>query len=110
MFLIKGHDIVYSCCNRLNKRLTWTGIRDQVFYFQMESVMAWLFDKTRVKALTDVVCMFRIMAFRQKHPEKINYKERYKMINLTDPAKTQIDDYFQGKTPTPIRVFLNSGG
>jgi len=32
------------------------------------------------------------------------------MIDLTDPAKTQIDDYFQGRTPTPIRIFLNSGG
>ena len=32
------------------------------------------------------------------------------MIELTDPAKTQIDDYFQGKEPTPIRIFLNSGG
>ena len=32
------------------------------------------------------------------------------MIDLTDPAKTQIEDYFQGKEPTPIRIFLNSGG
>ena len=32
------------------------------------------------------------------------------MINLTDPAKTQIDDYFQGRAPSPIRIFLNSGG
>jgi hypothetical protein len=32
------------------------------------------------------------------------------MIELTDPAKAQIDDYFQGKEPTPIRIFLNSGG
>ncbi len=32
------------------------------------------------------------------------------MIELTDAAKTQIDDYFQGKEPTPIRIFLNSGG
>ncbi len=32
------------------------------------------------------------------------------MIELTDPAKSQIDDYFQGKEPTPIRIFLNSGG
>lgn len=32
------------------------------------------------------------------------------MIELTDPAKAQIDDYFQGKVPTPIRIFLNSGG
>ena len=32
------------------------------------------------------------------------------MIDLTDPAKTQINDYFQGKEPTPIRIFLNSGG
>ena len=32
------------------------------------------------------------------------------MIDLTDTAKTQINDYFQGKEPTPIRIFLNSGG
>ena len=32
------------------------------------------------------------------------------MIELTDPAKAQIDDYFQGKEPTPVRIFLNSGG
>lgn len=32
------------------------------------------------------------------------------MIELTDPAKSQIEDYFQGKEPTPIRIFLNSGG
>ncbi len=32
------------------------------------------------------------------------------MINLTDPAKVQINEYFQGKEPTPIRIFLNSGG
>jgi hypothetical protein len=42
--------------------------------------------------------------------KKLKNKENYKMINLTDPAKTQIDDYFQGKAPTPIRIFLNSGG
>lgn len=72
--------------------------------------MACLSDKTGFKALTDGKGVFRIMAFRLSHPEKIKYKERYNMINLTDPAKTQIDDYFQGKTPTPIRIFLNSGG
>jgi len=38
------------------------------------------------------------------------YKESFTMIELTDPAKTQIEDYFQGKEPTPIRIFLNSGG
>ena len=32
------------------------------------------------------------------------------MIELTDPAKEQIDGYFQGKEPTPVRIFLNSGG
>ena len=32
------------------------------------------------------------------------------MIELTDAAKTQIDEYFNGKEPTPIRIFLNSGG
>jgi hypothetical protein len=37
-------------------------------------------------------------------------KESYTMIDLTDPAKTQIEDYFQGREPTPIRIFLNSGG
>ena len=32
------------------------------------------------------------------------------MIELTDSAKTQINDYFQGREPSPIRIFLNSGG
>ena len=32
------------------------------------------------------------------------------MIELSDAAKTQIEAYFQGKEPTPIRIFLNSGG
>jgi Fe-S cluster assembly iron-binding protein IscA len=32
------------------------------------------------------------------------------MIELTDPAKEQIDEYFNGKEATPIRIFLNSGG
>lgn len=34
----------------------------------------------------------------------------FSMIELSDAAKTQIDNYFQGKEPTPIRIFLNSGG
>lgn len=32
------------------------------------------------------------------------------MIDMTDAAKTQIAEYFNGKEPTPIRIFLNSGG
>ena len=32
------------------------------------------------------------------------------MIEVTDSAKEQIDGYFQGKEPTPVRIFLNSGG
>ena len=32
------------------------------------------------------------------------------MIDMTDAAKTQIADYFKEKEPTPIRIFLNSGG
>lgn len=55
--------------------------------------------------------MFKIRLFRWQQPEtKIMNKESFTMIELTDPAKNQIDDYFQGKAPTPIRVFLNSGG
>lgn len=46
---------------------------------------------------------------KPEHPYN-RFKESYTMIELTDPAKTQIDDYFQGKEPTPIRIFLNSGG
>ena len=34
----------------------------------------------------------------------------YIMIELTDSAKEQIDEYFNGKEPSPIRIFLNSGG
>lgn len=32
------------------------------------------------------------------------------MIEITDAAKTQVLEYFNGKEPTPIRIFLNSGG
>jgi Fe-S cluster assembly iron-binding protein IscA len=32
------------------------------------------------------------------------------MIEMTDAAKTQIQEYFNGKEPMPIRLFLNSGG
>ena len=56
--------------------------------------------------------MVKISLFRQKVSLKTIQmnKESFTMIDLTDPAKTQIDDYFQGKEPTPIRIFLNSGG
>ncbi len=37
-------------------------------------------------------------------------KRSFLMIELTDAAKTQIDNYFQGNEPSPIRIFLNSGG
>jgi len=32
------------------------------------------------------------------------------MIDMTETAKTQIEEYFKGKEPSPIRIFLNSGG
>ena len=32
------------------------------------------------------------------------------MIELSDAAKEQINNYFQGNEPTPVRIFLNSGG
>jgi hypothetical protein len=32
------------------------------------------------------------------------------MFEVTGAATTQIGEYFRGKTPTPIRVFLNQGG
>ncbi len=32
------------------------------------------------------------------------------MINVTDVAIDNIMGYFQGKEPTPIRIFVNSGG
>ena len=32
------------------------------------------------------------------------------MIDMTDAAKTQIGEYFKGREPSPIRIFLNSGG
>jgi len=62
--------------------------------------------------LTGRKAMVRFRAFRNDKPENKTpaTKERYKMIELTDPAKAQIDDYFQGKEPTPVRIFLNSGG
>jgi len=55
--------------------------------------------------------MVKIRLFRPENLELYQQlKENVPMIELTDPAKTQIDDYFQGKEPTPIRIFLNSGG
>ena len=32
------------------------------------------------------------------------------MIKVTGTAKINIMEYFKDKEPTPIRVFLNSGG
>ncbi len=32
------------------------------------------------------------------------------MIDMTNAAKTQIEEYFRGKEISPIRIFLNSGG
>ena len=61
--------------------------------------------------MTGAIGMVKIRLFKQKRFEiKINLKESNTMIELTDPAKTQINDYFQGREPTPIRIFLNSGG
>jgi hypothetical protein len=32
------------------------------------------------------------------------------MVEVTEPAITQIAEYFKGKEVKPIRVFLNEGG
>jgi len=32
------------------------------------------------------------------------------MLTVTEAATTQIAEYFQGKEPSPVRVFLNQGG
>ncbi len=32
------------------------------------------------------------------------------MLEITESATNQIAEYFRGKTPSPIRVFLNEGG
>jgi hypothetical protein len=32
------------------------------------------------------------------------------MLEVTESATTQIGEYFRGKTPSPIRIFLNQGG
>lgn len=67
--------------------------------------------KWDIGSLTGAIGMVKIRLFKQKRFEiKINLKESNTMIELTDPAKTQINDYFQGREPTPIRIFLNSGG
>jgi hypothetical protein len=42
-------------------------------------------------------------------PLKYLFKEAF-MFEVTGAATTQIGEYFKGKTPTPIRVFLNQGG
>jgi len=55
--------------------------------------------------LTYLMCVLRL------EPDlKITKEGEFKMIELTDSAKEQIDGYFQGKEPTPVRIFLNSGG
>jgi hypothetical protein len=32
------------------------------------------------------------------------------MVEVTEAARKQIQDYFEGKEIAPIRIFLNSGG
>ncbi len=32
------------------------------------------------------------------------------MLEVTEAATRQITEYFNGRTPSPIRVFLNEGG
>ena len=32
------------------------------------------------------------------------------MVEVTEEARKQIQEYFKGKEVTPIRIFLNSGG
>jgi len=32
------------------------------------------------------------------------------MIEVTESATTQVAEYFKGKDPQPIRIFLNEGG
>jgi len=32
------------------------------------------------------------------------------MLEVTEAATTQVAEYFKGKDPTPIRIFLNQGG
>ena len=32
------------------------------------------------------------------------------MLEVTEAATTQIGEYFKGKAPVPIRIFLNQGG
>jgi Fe-S cluster assembly iron-binding protein IscA len=32
------------------------------------------------------------------------------MLEVTQTASNQIAEYFKGKTPSPIRIFLNEGG
>jgi hypothetical protein len=32
------------------------------------------------------------------------------MLEVTGAATTQVAEYFKGKDPTPIRIFMNQGG
>jgi Fe-S cluster assembly iron-binding protein IscA len=32
------------------------------------------------------------------------------MVEVTESASNQIAEYFKGKKPSPIRIFLNEGG
>jgi hypothetical protein len=32
------------------------------------------------------------------------------MVQVTEEARKQIQEYFKGKEVTPIRIFLNAGG
>ncbi len=32
------------------------------------------------------------------------------MLEITEAATSQVAAYFDGKTPSPIRIFLNEGG
>ena len=32
------------------------------------------------------------------------------MVEVTEAATAQITEYFKGKEPSPVRIFLNEGG
>ncbi len=56
--------------------------------------------------------LFMVKIFLSREDRKYTKKIEgdFIMIELTDSAKEQIDEYFTGKEPSPIRIFLNSGG
>jgi hypothetical protein len=44
------------------------------------------------------------------YPGPIFVRRKAQMVEITPAATQQVAEYFKDKDPSPIRIFLNSGG